>query len=296
MMDRLKKIDWKALGKDTFSDVFGSILLAIGIVSFTKEAGFVPGGVTGIALILNKFFPFMPIGTLNFCINIPIIIFSWRFLGRKFLLRTFRSVVISSLFMDFFAPAVGYYNPNIPGNNPLLAVLFGGALTGAGLAIIYGVGSCTGGTDLITMCLKKVKPYISIGKISMMVDGAIIVTGGLVYQNVNSVLYGLVFSVAATILMDRILNGYVSGKMAMVVTDHPDSVSKAINQGLSRGSTILNGRGSYSGKEKNIILCAMSNYQLPTLKNLVKDEDPSALIIVLEYNEVYGTGFQPLVR
>lgn len=275
--------------KDLLLECFGALLIAIGIYSFAKPAEFTPGGVNGIALIIHYFLPWAPIGTLSLLINLPLIIISWRLLGRRFLLRTFRTLVIMAFFMDIVLPHMAAYH-----GNHLLASIFAGIFTGAGLAIVFSNGTCSGGTDLIIMCMKKVRPHMSFGQISLILDAIIIISGGLVYQNLDAVLYGFIDTITVTFVLDKITYGFVSGKMALIITEDHSEISHAIDTKISRGATIISATGSFSKQPKDIILCALSKQQMPELRRLVSQIDPKALVIVLEYNEVYGTGFQKL--
>lgn len=274
-------------------DALGSLLVSIGIYTFAAHADIAPGGVSGIALIVHYFFPSLPIGTVSLLLNIPLLFIALRFLSRRFLIRTFRSLVILAVFMDVVVPLFPYYQTTDA--NRAISSIIAGVFTGAGLAVVYGNASCTGGTDLLTMSMKKVKPHLSLGSITMIIDGIIILSGGLVYGNVDAVLYGFLFTYVSAVIMDKMMYGVVSGKMALIITRDSGPIAKEIDTQIARGSTILQAKGSYSGQNKEIILSAMSRQQLPALRKVLKATDPDALLIILEYNEVFGSGFQSLL-
>lgn len=280
--------------KDTLRDAVGALLVAIGVYTFAAFADIAPGGVSGIALIIHYFVPRLPIGSISLILNIPLLFIALRFLSRKFLLRTFRSLVVLAFFMDVVMPLFPHYQTT--DSTRAIASIFAGVFTGAGLAVVYGNASCTGGTDLLTMSMKKVRPHLSLGSITMIIDGIIILAGGLVYGNVNAVLYGFLFTYVSAEIMDKMMYGVVSGKMALIITQDSKPIAKAIDSQIARGSTILQAKGSYSGQPKEIILSAMSRQQLPTLRKVLKTTDPNALLIILEYNEVFGSGFQSLIE
>ncbi len=272
-------------------EVFACILIAIGIYSFAKHANLAPGGVVGLALIVNHLLPFIPIGFTSILINIPLIAISWKILGRPFLFRTFRTICISAFFMDIVLPRFPYFQ-----GDPILAAAFSGVFTGIGLGLLFSAGTCSGGSDLILMCMRKLKPHMSFGQISLVVDGIIILTGGLVRGDMNAALYGCVYAFFVSNMLDKVMSGRVSGKLVLVISEHAGPISHGIDTEIVRGATILNGRGSYTKRHKEIILCAMSKRQLPHLRRLVRSNDPGALVIVLDFNEVYGTGFQDIMN
>ena len=276
------------MAREIFLDCLGSFLYAIGIYYFASNADFAPGGISGVAILINHFLPFLPIGTVALVLNLPIIIGSKRYLGYGYLLRTFRTLVISAFFMDVVVPFFGVYE-----GMHLLAAIYAGAFSGIGLAIIYNNNTCTGGTDLVIMSARKVKPHLSIGQITMVIDGSIIFLGWLVFGNIDAVLYGFLFTFVSTFFIDKMMYGFTSGKLAMIISDHSVQLSQVIGERIRRGSTRLLAKGSYSGADKDVLLCACNRAQQVMLNRLVKEVDPNAFIIILDYNEVRGQGFLP---
>ena len=279
--------------QDFVVDFIAALSVAIGIYNFASAANFAPGGISGVGiimqhLVLQWFGVEVPLGVWNFLLNIPIIIFSWRYVGRKYLLRTFRTVVMLSIVMDLIAPLIPLYT-----GMPLLASIFGGVFLGFGLGIAFANQTCTGGMDLVIMSVKKIKPHMSLGQITLILDFIIIIWGGIVFKNIDAVLYGFVFIFIVTKVIDIVTTGGNSGKMALIITDDGYGLGKEIDAKVQRGATILQGKGAYTGNDKEIVLCALSRQQLPVLREVISDYDPSALLIVLEYKDVFGTGFQP---
>ncbi len=277
------------MAKEILLDCIGSLFYAIGIYYFAKNADFAPGGISGVAVIINHFFEFLPIGTVSLLLNVPIIIASHRYLGTGYLLRTARTLVISAIFMDIVVPMFGMYQ-----GMPLLAAIYAGVFSGAGLAIIYNNNTCTGGTDLVIMSARKVKPHMSIGQITMVIDGSIIFLGWIVFGNIDAVLYGFLFTAMSTLVIDKMMSGFNSGKLALIISDHSQAIAASISEKVQRGSTKLMAKGSYSGADKDVLLCACSRAQQVRISQIVKEIDAKAFMIVLDYNEVRGQGFQPL--
>ena len=280
----LKNLNYKSLLIQLIADCVGSLFIAASIYVFAKNANFAPGGINGASVIINYIFS-LPIGMVSLFLNIPIIIISYKFLGIKFLLKSLKTMIISAAFMDYVAPLLPSY-----AGNQLLAALFAGGLAGVGYALIYIQGSSTGGSDFILLTIKKLMPHISIGQITQLIDGSIIVVGGFVF-GIDAVLYGIVYTIVSSTVMDKIMYGTSSGKLAFIITEKASDICKRIDEEIERGSTIINAIGSYSKQNKEIVMCACSKSQVYPMKAAVKDLDSKALIIITEYNETYGQGF-----
>ena len=169
-------------------DVLGGTLYSLGFYTFATNGGFATGGVSGLALMVN-YFTHLPMGALTVAMNLPILLFTFRSLGKKFLLRSLRTLLIITLIMDGIMPHFPVYN-----GDPLLACLFTGLLVGAGMGLIYTQGSSTGGSDFVVMAVRKDRPYLSLGQITAVMDVVVILAGWPVYGSPDAVLYGLVFT------------------------------------------------------------------------------------------------------
>jgi uncharacterized membrane-anchored protein YitT (DUF2179 family) len=277
----------QAFLRHLFWDTLGGIAYGVGVYTFASHAGFAPGGITGLGVILNYLFK-APIGTTALLLNIPIVIISLGYLGKRYLLRTLQTLIISALLMDLVMPLFPHYT-----GNPLLAALFGGGISGFGLALIYQAGSCTGGSDLVIMSLRKLRPHLSVGQITLMIDGSLIVLGAFVYNNIDAVLYGILFTLVSTFVIDRLMDGFAGGKMALVISQHHGQIASRIQGELNRGVTLLKGQGMYTGAQRDVLMCACARAQLPLIRRIVSDCDPETLLIVMDYNEVRGNGFLP---
>ena len=286
-MIRLPKIQPKNLLLDLLYDVAGSLVFSLGLYTFAREGGFATGGFSGLGLMLNHLTG-LPIGTLTFLLNIPLIILSYRTLGRWFLLRTLKTMVIQTLILDLVMPLFPTYS-----GNPLIAALFTGVLMGAGLAIIYMRGSSTGGSDFLILSLHKILPHMSVGQFSLMIDCAILLLGAAVYGNIDAVLYGLISTFACSQAMDRVLYGAGSGKMAIIITGDGMETGRAISDSIDRGSTLIKAVGTYSGDGRDMLLCACSKNQIFKVRAAAHAVDPQALVMITEVDEVYGEGFKP---
>ena len=264
----------------------GSVLIAIGIYNFAVQAAFPMTGFSGISIILYQLFN-IPIGLSTILMNIPLAAICYKLLGRKFFISSLRCMFISSVVIDYLAPLFPVYT-----GSRLLAALCTGIFAGAGYALIYTRNSSTGGSDFIIMAVKALKPHLSVGKIAFCSDIGIILLGGILFKDVDGIIYGMIVNYIIAIVADKIMYGMNSGKMTLIVTEQGQKVCQVIDDCCQRGSTILHGEGGYQGDEKQVVMCACSNKEMYAVQQAVKDADPQSFMIVLESNEVHGEGFK----
>ena len=284
-----RKYGWKAVSRDLIHDLVGSFLYAVGVYYFASQADFAPGGITGVAMIVHHYFPFLGIGLVSLIINIPVALICYRLLGRVFFFKSVKSMLISAFFTDVVVPLLGVY-PDAA-TNPLLAALFAGALYGMGLALIYMPGSSTGGTDFIIMSIRKLKPHLSIGTISIIVDGVVILVGGFVFGNVNAVLYGVLMTFVSTTVIDKVMYGSGTRRMLLVVSDKAQEIANAIMEETERGATLADVRGAYTGKPHQMVMCVCSKVEVFAARRIINRIDPSAIVMLTTVDEAYGEGF-----
>ncbi len=275
---------------DIGCDLAGNLLFGVGVYTFASQGGFAPGGLSGLALIIN-FLTGLPIGTMTLVLNVPIILGTFRILGRRFLLKSLRTMVIGTVIIDGILPFFPVYE-----GNRLLAAVFSGILMGAGLAIIYMRNSSTGGADFLIHAAKRKAPHFSFGQISLLMDAVIILLGIPAFGDIDSALYGMISVFALTIVLDKIMYGAGSGKLAMIITDYGPQVAKAIDLSVERGATLVDVTGSYSGAKKDMVLCACSNSEVFKVRRAAYEVDPGAMIMICEASEVFGEGFRPAVE
>lgn len=273
--------------KNILIDCAGGFLIAIGIYNFAAQCEFPMAGISGIALILYQLFN-LPIGTMTLVMNIPIILCCFKVLGKDFFLRSLQTMIISSLMMDVVAPLFPMFNGDL-----MLAAICTGFLTGLGYAIIYSSDTSTGGMDFIILMIRSIKPHLSFGNITLMTDITIIAIGGLIFKNVEGMIYGFILTYIVSSVIDRVIMGADKGKMAFIVTDLGDEVCARIHDYTERGSTLLKGEGSYSKSEKRVVMCACNNKQIHLIQKAVKEVDENAFMVIMESSEVRGEGFKP---
>ncbi len=286
---KLSKESFYNIGHEIGIYIIASFLIAVALDVFAQNASFAPGGVNGLAIIINHFTN-LPIGRLALIINIPIVIVSYKALGRDFLLRSLVCMIINTIMIDWVVPA---FIPAYTGSQ-LLASVFYGVIGGIGYALIYMENSSTGGSDFLLMMIRKKWPHHSIGVITQVMDGIIIALGLFAYKNIDAILYGMISVYAMSTVIDKIMYGANSGKLLLIVTSRAHEMAYEINEVVERGSTFLKAMGSYTKVDTNVVMCACSRNQVVPIKHVVKKIDPKAILIITESNEVYGEGFQNL--
>lgn len=281
MKKQTKELMW-----DVLADIAGGLFYALGIYTFAKTANFAPGGLSGLALITHHLWG-LPIGIMTLVFNIPVILLSFRLLGKRFLFKSLRSMIVCTLFVDFLLPAV---SPPYTGS-PLLAALYSGIFLGAGLAVLYMRGSSSGGTDFLTMSVKVLRPHMSLGAVTMIIDLIIILMGWPVFGNIDSVLYGIVATGVTSIVIDKIMYGVGAGKLIIIISDHGQEVADKIANAIDRGSTLIRAIGTYTGSERQVLLCACNKSQAFKVRSAAHEVDENAFVMITETSEVYGEGF-----
>lgn len=245
------------------------------------------GGLTGLAQVIHELLPWAPIGVTVIIMNIPLFALGWKLLGGKLLVSSLFAMAVSSVLIDLL-DALYPFQPM----DPMLACLFGGVLIGASLGLILLQGATTGGTDTIARLLKLPFPWLSIGKLLMLVDMVIILAVAITFRSLTSALYGAVSLYVSTVVMDMVIYGTDRAKVAYVISDHHQEISAAILKEIDRGVTILKGQGGWSGQEKNVLMVAVKQRQVVQLKRIVQNLDEDAFMIVCEAHEVLGDGFR----
>ena len=272
----------KNLALDLGADVIGSILFAVGIYTFAGAGEFAPGGISGLALIINHLWG-LPIGITSLALNAPIILFSFRLLGHRFFLKSIRTMIMNTIFVDFIFTHIPVYK-----GDRLTAALFAGALLGAGLAVIYMRGSSTGGADFLIMSVKKLRPHLSLGQVTMVLDLLIILLGWPVFGDMDSVLYGIVAAFATSLIIDKVMYGMGAGKLVQIITNDGPAVANAISESTERGSTLIRAVGSYTGQDRDVLLCACSKSEAYKVRAAAHRVDPKCFVMITETSEVFG--------
>ena len=269
-------------------DFIGCLLMAVAVKVFSAPNQIAPGGVTGIATMINHLTG-LPIGTLGLVMNIPLLLIGYRKLGKTFCLRTTQTVLVYTIAVDALMS-----NPPIYTGDPMLAALFGGVISGTGAALVFMQGSTAGGTDIINKLIQKKYPHISTGQLVLSINAVVILSAALVYRNIEASLYGLVMTFTSGKVMDAILYGADTGKSCMIVTSKPEEMGKAIIGRIHRSATIMQGKGAYAGDTVFVLMCVVRKVEFYPLKTLIREIDPNSFIIVSEAHQIIGKGFKAI--
>lgn len=266
--------------------VVGTAIYTMGIYFFTAPNHIAPGGVSGIATVVNYLTGF-PIGLLNALLNLPLLILGYFHLGKGFILKTLVSVVSFSLFHD----SIFTFFPQYVGDH-LLAALFGGMLLGAGTGITFIAESSTGGLDISSKVIQKKFPHIKIGAISFISNIIVILFSAYAYQDITAALYAVIAIFVISKVLDAVLYGLDVGKLVIIVTNKGDEMAQAMIAQSSRGVTKIPSTGAYTEKGNTTLLCAIRQHEYYPLKKLVNRVDNRAFMIVATASEVVGEGFK----
>ena len=277
---------YRSVFTDILYDISGSILYAAGIYTFAGNAGFAPGGVSGLALIMDHLWGF-PVGTMTLLLNIPLVIISYGAVGRQLLIKSAVTMVISSLFLDVIFPMFPVYS-----GDRLIASVCSGTFLGAGMALFYLRGSSSGGIDFLALTIKKKRPHMTIGVITMLIDLVVILLGWPVFGDVDAVLYGVLATFVSTVVIDKILYGAGAGTLAIIITEKGKETAERISERAGRGVTSLRAVGAYTRTDREVLLCACSKAEAYLVKSAVQEADDKAFFMFTETSEVFGEGFK----
>lgn len=277
-----RRLKWESI----FLETLGSLLVAVSVSNFAAAFQFPMTGFTGISLIMYRLFR-VPLGMSNILLNIPVTLLCFRMLGKGFLLRSLRCMVVSSIFMDYVTPLFPVFT-----GDRLLAAICTGVIGGIGYALIYLQSSSTGGADFIIMALKARYPYLPLGNITFTFAVGVIALTWAIFGDTEGVIYGLIINFLSGAVINKIMYGMNAGKLTMIITEDGRKISEGIESCCHRGSTIIRAMGGYRQEDKDVVLCACSNKQMFQVTKAVKQLDPDAFMMIWESNEVHGEGFR----
>ncbi len=266
----------------------GSFIYACGISLFLDPNNLAPGGASGLAIIFNRITG-LETGTLYFIINVPIMLLGlWKY-GVRFIATTFFSILINSYFTNILV-GVGALT-----SDPLIATMAGSVLVGVGVAIVFKSRATTGGTDIIVKVLHDKYKHIKTGVIFLLTDIVIVAFSGFVFKDINIIMYALISVFVQGKVLDMVLYGGDEAKLFYIISDKPQAISERILKEIDITATFLQGKGAYTGKEKQVILCVARKQQGPAIEEIVKSEDKDAFMIISSANEIYGEGYKNIM-
>lgn len=239
----------------------------------------------GIATIMYYLFN-IPADIGIFLINIPAFLITWKVVGFNYSFKSFIGMVGCSVGISI-GGMLGSLTSDF-----MLAALYGGVVSGIGIALTYRAGGSTGGTDLIAKLVHIKKPYMNLGNILLIVDGIVIITLAIAFGSIEIALYSVVAVFVMTKVLNMILEGVDYAKAVFIITEKPDEISDLIHQEIKRTSTKVNAIGTYTNKERYILLCVVNHKEIPKLKQIVRSIDDKSFTIVTTVTEAIGEGFK----
>ncbi len=283
-------INWvmcvKKILKNYLWYIVGSFIYSVAVTVFISANEISPGGITGVATVLNYILK-VPTGITLFALNIPILILGFAKFGGHFIIDTTLVTGIISVVMTVTEKLIPPFEVD-----KILAAVFGGGLLGLGISIIMLHGSTTGGVDIIAKLINRKFRHITVGKIIMFFDAFVVLLAVAVYGNLESALYSVVSMFACSSVLDRLLYGSDRGKVLYIITDRWEEISKAVVGELSRGVTLIDVKGGFTGNSKKMLMFSVRPYEVAGIYGIIEKIDYSAFIIVTEAGEIIGEGFK----
>lgn len=274
--------------KDLFFYMLGAFVFSVAVTLFITPNEISPGGITGIATLIAHITGISS-GVLLFFFNIPILILGFKKFGTVFVAKT----SVASFMVSFALTLCEKILTPIK-TDKILATVFGGILMGLGLSLVMLKGATTGGVDILAKIINKKFRHITVGKLILIMDGAVIALSALIYKNLDSVLYSIIAIYATSRVMDIVLYGSDTGKMIYIVTTASDKICHDINVELERGVTVISARGGYTNAERPLLLCIVRRHEVSEVYNIVEKYDNSAFVAVSDAGEIIGEGFKAL--
>ena len=262
--------------------LFGCLIAAAAYPLFMTPNRIAPGGITGVATILNYLFRW-PVGIVSLLLNLPLFLIGYKAMGRVFVFRSFIATILFSVLIDLL--------PLEPmTNDPLLGTLYGGVMLGAGLGLIMRGGATTGGSDMIARMVHKRFSFISVGSFLFTIDCAVVIAAGF-FIGTTEALYALINIFLTAKVMDVVIIGFSGNKACFVISDRWQEISDRVMREMGRGVTHLMSRGAYTGTERPTLLCVISRTEIMAFKRILREIDENAFVIITEAHEAIGDGF-----
>ena len=275
--------------KDGLFILSGTALMAFSIASVLEPASLITGGFSGVAIIIKQFTEGflpggVPLSVTNLALNIPVFLIAMRLKGARYLIRTVFATVLLSFWLSVL-PVIPLAKGDL-----LLSSLYGGIFMGAGIGLVFAARATTGGTDLIAALIQHFLRHYSISSIMWIIDTAIVLLGAFLY-GIQMALYAIIAIYLTSKISDGIIDGLKFSKATFIITEKPGELASLVIEELDRGVTGISATGMYSGQNKNMLFCVVARKEIVRLKELAKDCDPDAFVIVTDVREVLGEGF-----
>ena len=269
-----------------YAQIFiGSVIGAAAYPTFLIPNNIAPGGLTGVATILN-YLAGWPVGITALVLNIPLFLIGYRTMGKVFAFRSLVATALFTILIDIL--------PLKPvSEDPLLGTLFGGVVLGIGLGLILRGGATTGGSDMIARMVHRRFSFITVGMFLFALD-FLVVLAAAIFIGGTEALYAMIDIYVCSRVIDAVMVGFGGNKACFVMTDAWQKITGRVLNEIERGCTLLEARGAYSGTSRPVVMCVMSRQEMTALKRIVQEEDEKAFMFITEAHEALGEGFSRL--
>lgn len=278
--------------KDMFFITFGIFLYAVGYCAYTLPEKLVMGGVAGASALIY-YATGIPAGTSVLVLNVLMLVIAMSALTKQFFWRTIVGVGIMSFMISVLQPFFATFPIMTPGEDKFMHVLIAGVLGGAGLGIVFSHNGSTGGTDILTMLLNKYF-RLSFGRAMQFVDCIIISSSYFLFHSMETIIYGIIFTITATVTCDYIVNGTRQTVQFLIISKKHKEIADVINHRVHRGVTVVDGKGWYSQNDVKMLIVLTRKYESQDVFNLINEIDPDALVSQTFCHGVFGEGFDKI--
>lgn len=287
-----KRLFSKGNMKDFMFIVFGILSYAVGYTAFILPERVVMGGVSGLSALIY-YATNIPAGISIFVLNITLLIIAFSALTKQFVVRTIIGVLLLSLFIGALQPFFQAYPIITAGEDKFMHVLIGGMLSGAGLGIVFSHNGSTGGTDIITVLLTK-HFNLSFGRAMQFIDCTIICSSYLLFHSMETIVYGVVFTLVACYVCDFVVNGSRQTVQFLIISKNYKEIADTINRRVNRGVTVIEGKGWYSKENVEMLVVLSRKYESQDIFAVIKQIDPQAVVSQTFCHGVFGEGFDKI--
>lgn len=289
-MSRLFKVSKEAIKyvykvQDILMMIVGCFLMALSINLFLEPHNIAPGGVTGLAIVINSIIN-IPVWLINLIFNIPLFLFAIKLLKND-VVKTLLGIILLTVFLKII-------NVSPVTNDVLLSAIFGGIIMGVSMGLIFRVNGSTGGTDLLALLINHLFPSMNPPKLTGIADAVVVVLSGLITLHIEVALYSAIALYISVKVSDMIVEGVHTSATFMIVSDKYEEIGQVVTATMNRSATVINGKGFYTKEDKNILMVAVTKREIVSFKRMIKGIDPNCFIMVLSNHETLGEGFKKL--
>ncbi|NPV88850.1 YitT family protein [Coprothermobacteraceae bacterium] len=273
--------------RDVLLIVLGSLITAVGLVCFLFPHNLAPGGVGGLSLVLNHFIPAVSIGIWMLALNLVLFALAFMLLGSHIGVGTLMGTVLLSAFVD----GIGRFYSGPFTQDLMLSAIYGGAIVGIGLGLVFKGRATTGGTDIVGFILNKFFG-LSVGQGIFMADAAVVTILGLVFKSVDVALLAIVSVFVSSWAIDIVEKGLIRERVFIIISDNYERILEVVDKELGRGATLVQSWGAFSNKERRALVVAVSQSEAAELERIIHSSDPQSFYLVFEGVRVVGEGFR----